>query len=76
MVTDVLTGVVHVLQLLVHHLVVVAGLLFAHIDGPQLLTKSLHGLLGALRQIVDRLLHNLAIVHLLLVQPAPVRVAL
>ena len=72
-VADGLTGVMHQLHLLVHHFQVIAGLLLADVDGPQLLAISLDGLLDSLGQIVNRLLHLLTIVHLDLIEPAPLR---
>ena len=72
-VADGLTGVMHQLHLLVHHFQVIAGLLLADVDGPQLLAISLDGLLDSLGQIVNRLLHLLTVVHLDLIKPAPLR---
>ena len=73
---DVLPGLMHGLKLLAHHLVVIVSLLLALIDEPELWTKLLHGLDQALGQVVDRLLNELAVDHLLLIEPAPVRVIL
>ena len=63
----------HQLHLLIHHFQVVAGFLLANVNGPQLLTIPLHGLHDSLGQIVDWLLHLLTIVHLDLIEPAPLR---
>ena len=61
----------HQLHLLVHHFQMISGLLLADVDGPQLLAIPLDGLLDSLGQIVDRFLHLLTVVHLDLVEPAP-----
>ena len=76
MLADVPSGLIHRLKLLIHHLVVVVSLLLALIDEPELWTKLLHGLDQSLGQVVDRLLNELAVDHLLLIEPAPLRVIL
>ena len=73
---DVLPGLMHGLKLLIHHLVVVVSLLLTLIDEPELWTKLLNSLDQSLSKVVYWLLNELAVDHLLLIEPAPLRVIL
>ena len=73
---NVLAGLIHRLKLLIHHLVVVVSLLLALIDEPELWTKLLNSLDQSLSKVVYRLPNELTVDHLLLIEPAPLRVIL
>lgn len=70
-VVDVLAVGLHLLDLLVHELLIVIALLLALVDGSQLMAKLLHDLLEPLGQVVDRPSHELSIDDLLLIELTP-----
>ena len=73
-IADFLANVMHPLVLLVQLLEVVAGPVLADVEVSQLLAIPLGDLLHSLGQVVDWLLHLLAFVNLILVEPAPLRI--